>query len=141
MNIGSRGASILVFAVCVVLLFWLRPRFLVDDETGEWKQFGLGPGKSCINVTVVIILLALGAYLLSACVGTSITKWKKRTSQQVPPSPQPSQQGGGSPLPQLQAVTTTTSNPSPIIAPQVGGGPTVAEPFGGAFGGAFSLLQ
>jgi len=139
---------VLLFMVAVVLLLWMRPKFLVDSETNDWKPFGLGPGKSCFNITTLIVLLALTAYLLTACVGTSISKWKRRQSGGAPPAvvtppPIPIPAVVTPPPIPIPAVVT----PPPVVAPQVsggGGGGSSGVDIGGVgepFGFAFGLLQ
>jgi len=144
MNIGSRGASIVLFVASVALLLWTRPKFLVDPETNNWKPFGFGPGKTCLNITAIIILLALGTYLLSACIGTSLAKWKEKVSSNI--KEVKNQQGGSlSPPPTTQQYIPSLPPVTPERLIETGGasgsGDVIAETFGDAFGPAFSLLN
>ena len=138
-DIGSRGVSILLFVASVVLLLWMRPRFLINPETDEWKSFGFGSGKSCINITVIIVMLALIAYLISACVGKGLTKLKQRGG-----TTPPRQKRITPPGPSVEALPQRTIQNLPVEAPMaqpVTQPQTAIDPFGKAFGEAFSLLQ
>jgi len=78
----SRGSSIFIFMIFMGIIIWSRPKFLVDEETDNWKLFGIGDGKSCINITTIIIVSAIVIYLFSAFIGTSITKLKTKWKTQ-----------------------------------------------------------
>lgn len=131
-DIGSRGTSVLLFVVAVVLVIWIRPAFLVDSETGDWLSFGFGPGKTPLNITTVIMLLAVMTYLLSACVGKGLTRWKRNSSVQA---------GGAAVVVPAALDPSPISYPTPPPVPTPSSEKVVTSPFfGEAFGSAFSLL-
>lgn len=136
-TIGSRGVSILLFVASVALIIWIRPRFLIDPDTKDWKPFGFGPGKSCVNITSIIVLLALFAYLLSACVSSSITKWKRSVGLQTAGGAQTT-----SPTPVQTPEDVVQSSLQPLLPPPV---PVVQlspdrQTSEQVFGNAFGLL-
>lgn len=76
--LGALGFSAVIFVAFAVLLISSKPKFLLDNETGNWKQFGFGQGCSCLTITSVIIVLAIVTYLCVACIAAG---WKKTQAQ------------------------------------------------------------
>ncbi len=112
--LGPKGFSIIAFIILSVLVVITKPSFLVNPETGEWKEFGVGSGKTCINITVIIMLIALIAYLLSACIGSTITKWRGKGGGSVGP---PNTVHQSTPVPVQQSTTPVTVQQStPVTA-------------------------
>lgn len=91
------GPSLVIFVLLTIFIIFWKPSFLIDNETGEWKQFGFGPGKSCINITAIIVFCAIFSYLISACFKTTFSNFKL--------------QRGGGPIP----PPTITATPTPIL--------------------------
>lgn len=72
---GPKTFSVLIFITVTLILFITKPKRLVDQTTGEWKQFGIGEGKTCINITFIVILLAIIAYFICKLI-KALTKRK-----------------------------------------------------------------
>jgi hypothetical protein len=101
------GPSLVIFVLLTIFIIYWKPSFLVDNETGEWKQFGFGPGKSCINITAIIIFCAIFSYLISACFKTTFSNFKLQRA------------GGGPviPTPPLAPLVGTLTTPTPTLTP------------------------
>ena len=81
------GPSLVIFVLLTIFIIFGKPSFLIDNETGEWKQFGFGPGKSCLNVTAIIVFCAIFSYLISACLKTTFSNFKvQRGGGPIPPT-------------------------------------------------------
>lgn len=75
-NIGARGFGILIFIAIMVGVIAIRPSFLINPETQDWKTFGFGSGKSCCNITVVAVIVALLSYLTAYMTASGISKMR-----------------------------------------------------------------
>lgn len=121
--LGPKGFSIVAFCILAIIVIFARPSFLVNEETGRWKEFGVGSGKTCVNITVVIILIALCAYLVSTCIGTTIDKWKGKGGGAIVPeivqrAPTPAAPTPTTPTPAAPTPTTPTpAAPTQVLAP------------------------
>jgi hypothetical protein len=100
--------SFIIFGISVLFIIFLRPSFLVDEETREWKSFGSGSNKSYINITVIVIFCAVFSYLISVCLTGMCSKIKLVK-----------QDGGG------QVVPAT---PTPLAVPVQVAPPPLIEP-------------
>ena len=85
LSLGARGFAIITFIAIMVLIIAIRPRILINQDTNDWKSFGLGPGKCCYNITVVAVVVALLSYLAAYLVGTGLSKM--RGGGVAPPAP------------------------------------------------------
>ena len=85
LSLGARGFAIITFIAIMVLIIAVRPKFLIDPDTNDWKLFGLGPGKCCYNITVVAVVVALLSYLAAYLVGTGLSKMRGGGVAPAPP--------------------------------------------------------
>jgi len=76
-SFGPRGFGIILFALGMVIIIFTRPRFLINEETGTWKEFGFDQGKSCYNITFITVILALVSYLITYTIGSLVFSKKK----------------------------------------------------------------
>jgi hypothetical protein len=86
-SIGPRGFGILIFILVMVIISGVRPSFFINEETRDWKTFGFGPGKSCVNITVVSVIVAMGSYLIAQIVATGISKVQRGGGRPLSVSP------------------------------------------------------
>ncbi len=83
MIIGKIGFSILILISIIIAIILIRPSFLIDEATGDWKCFGFGDGKSCINITSIVILSSMIVYLIVSCAAQFINSYKGSSSVNV----------------------------------------------------------
>jgi hypothetical protein len=109
------GVSIVIFSILAMLLLVMRPSFLINEETGDWKQFGVGKGKSCMNVSCLILVIALFSYLL-AFIGFQTMGGIKKMLQR----------GGGDNM--ITATTTAVPSVPSFVSPFEANVATTAVP-------------
>lgn len=84
-NIGARGFGIIIFIAIMVGIIALRPSFLINPKTQEWKTFGFGDGKSCCNITVIAVVVALLSYLTAYTTASGISRIRGGGALPEPP--------------------------------------------------------
>lgn len=60
--------AVLIFLGVMMSLQVVRPKFLVNDESGDWKEFGFGENQTCFNIFVVSLTVAIFSYLVSSLI-------------------------------------------------------------------------
>jgi len=65
MVIGSRGIAVIIFLVSLLAIVMIKPKFLINSDTSEWKEFGFGDGKSCFSLFTISVIIAIFSYLIT----------------------------------------------------------------------------
>ena len=56
--------SLKVYIIIIILLVYLKPKFIYDNDTKKFRQFGINKGNTIFSLPVLSIFLAVILYII-----------------------------------------------------------------------------